>query len=156
LNDQISQAVIDVRAPRIRTGTVALLIRNETHVGEPDFRLAPFLGKLKDDPRAVPLGLVLDELQVAVHDEPDDLLPGNQLRDLLFAGVKILVPVGPFGPTLVGGALDVAGPPPTDVVDRVVRLFRRLIDYERVGEVAATPEIPPGPLPLEENIEYCR
>jgi hypothetical protein len=79
--------------------------------------------------------LVLDELEVAVEDEPDDSLAGDQLRDTLLAVVDVLVPVRELASGLVGGAVDLSGPPSMHVRDGLEGLLRGLIDRERGRKV---------------------
>src|SRR5882672_5491183 len=133
--DQAPQAALDVRAPRARAGAVALVGGNQARVGEADLGLVALPGDVEGHARAVPLALVLDEIEVAVQDEPDDSLSRNQLRDLLLAVVDVLVPVGELTPELVGGAFDVSGPPSAHVGDGTEGLFRGLVDRKRGREV---------------------
>lgn len=57
-------------------------------MGEADLGLVPLLGDLEDDVRAVPLALVLDEVEARVRDVPDDPLARYQLGDLLGCAVR--------------------------------------------------------------------
>jgi hypothetical protein len=49
--------------------------------------------------------------------------------------MDVLVAVGPDVPDGVGAALNISGPPPTNVVDGGEDLFGPLIDSEGSGEV---------------------
>src|SRR5512143_1326962 len=94
--DQAAQAVVDVEAPGAGAVPVALEAGNQADVGEADLGLVALPGDLEDDVRAVPLGLVLDEVEARVRDVPDDPLARHPLGDLLGATVEPLVTVREF------------------------------------------------------------
>src|SRR5512139_1966473 len=91
--DQAAQAVVDVEAPRAGAIPVALEAGKQAEVGEADLGLVALPGDLEDDVRAVPLGLVLDEVEARVQDVPYNSPARHQLGDLLGAAVERLVAV---------------------------------------------------------------
>src|SRR5512147_2284340 len=132
--DQAAQAVVDVEAPGAGAIPVALEAGKQADVGETDLGLVALPGDLEDHVRAVPLGLVLDEVDARVRDVPDDPLARHQLGDLLGAAVEPLVAVGELRAELVGAPVDLPRPPPTHVVDGVKDLVGRLVHRERGAE----------------------
>src|ERR1022692_3073683 len=106
--DEVPQAALDVKAPRVRTVVEALEFGNETQVGESDLRLIALRGDIESDVGARPLGLVFGEVQEAVQDVPDDALAREELGDLLFGVVDVLVSIGPHVTEFVGATLDLS------------------------------------------------
>ena len=82
--------------------------RDQTDVRKAEFGFAVLLGDLKDDVRAVPLGLVFDKVKLASDDMPDDFLARNEFRDLLRAAVNVLVAIRKLGAEFVGAAVDLS------------------------------------------------
>jgi len=77
-------------------------------VGEAQFSLRALLRDLEDDISAVPFGLVLHEIDVAVEDVPDDFLARHQLGDLLGGAVQVLLSVRKFGTEFVGATVNLS------------------------------------------------
>lgn len=75
-------------------------------MGEAEFGLVVPFCHVKNDVRAVPLGLVFDEVNVTVHDVPGDFLTRHELSDLLGAAVAVLVMELELGTKFVGTAFD--------------------------------------------------
>ena len=71
-----------------------------------DFGLAALLGDLKDNVSAVPLVLVFDKVNVALHDMPYDFLTWHQFSDLLGGFVKVFVAVLKLSTEFVGTAVN--------------------------------------------------
>ena len=100
--DKLAQAAGDVLAPGVRADVVALIGRHEPGVREADLGLVAFLRDIEDDVGAVPLGLVLDEVEVVVQDAPCHSLARRELGDLERAAVDVLVVVVEDGAEFVG------------------------------------------------------
>src|SRR5579859_2582281 len=66
---------------------------------------------------------------------PYNSLRGNELSDLLFGIVKVLVPVLEFGTQFVRFAFNFARPPTANVVDRIEDFFGRFFDRKCCGEI---------------------
>src|SRR5579872_804648 len=135
LHDEVAQALVHVEAPCTGAAIVALDGGHEADMGEADLRLVALLRDLEHDVGAVPLALVLHEVDLAGRDVPHDLLARHELGDLLRGPVELLVAVGPLGTERVRAAVDLSGPPPSDVVDRVEGFLRRLIDQDGRREI---------------------
>ena len=74
---------------------------------EAAFSLAVLSGDLKDNVRVFPLGFVLDKVDLAIHNMPDNFLIGYPFSDLLRA-VVIVPGVEPkFGPEVASLSLNV-------------------------------------------------
>ncbi len=56
-----------------------------------DFGFVAYLGDLKDNVGAIPLGLVFDKVKLGIRYMPYDFLARYQFRDLLGAAVKVFV-----------------------------------------------------------------
>ena len=67
---------------------------------------------------------------MGVHHAPDDLLAGDEFRDLLFGIVDVLVTVRELRPELVGAAFDVSGPPSANIVDGIEGFLRSPVHGE--------------------------
>jgi hypothetical protein len=80
--------------------------RSQANVGEAEFGFVVPFCDVKNDVRAVPLGLVFDEVNVTVHDVPGDFLTRHELSDLLGAAVTVLVMELELGTKFVGTAFD--------------------------------------------------
>jgi hypothetical protein len=67
--------------------------RNQAEVRKPDLGAVLRAVDLKDNVSAVPLGRVLHEVDVAVHDMPDDSLAwypfGDPLRGLVYVSMTV-------------------------------------------------------------------
>jgi hypothetical protein len=72
--NQAAQTVVDIKAPCTGTAAVAFAHWNQADVRKAEFGLAVLPGDLKNDVGAVALGLVFDEVDVAVQDMPYDFL----------------------------------------------------------------------------------
>jgi hypothetical protein len=136
-------------------------------MGETQLVLVAFLDDLKDDVSAVPLGLILDEIDAGVGRAPDDPFAGDPFRNLVPAAVKFFEAVGELRAETVGGSFNISFPPFANIVDRLEEFVRRLVrfagpDWEvsvvpptaravlsRFDDKAANYEerIPPVPLP---------
>src|SRR6202050_4008303 len=114
--NQVAQAVIDVEAPRAGTAVVALEGRNQADVGKAELGLVALPRDLKDNVRAIPLGLVFDKVQLGIRYMPYDLLRRYEFGDLLGGAVDVLVPIGKFFAGHVGAAVDLARPPAANVI----------------------------------------
>ncbi len=75
-------------------------------MGEAQFSLRALPLDLEDDVSAVPFGLVLNEIDVAVHDVPDDFLVWHQLGDLLGGAVQVLVSIRKLDTEFVGATVN--------------------------------------------------
>src|SRR5262249_45216738 len=64
--DQALQAAADVSAPGVSADVEAFVVGNQTDVGEMELRPVALLRDLEDDVGALPLGLVLDEVELVV------------------------------------------------------------------------------------------
>src|SRR5512135_1496108 len=124
--DQIAQASVDVVAPALEAALVTLEARDQPDVREAHRRLAVLLANLEHDVRALPLGLVVDEVEAGIRDVPDHPFARHQVSDLLRTAVDVLVAVGELGAETVGTAGDLSRPPRPHVVDGGEDLGRRL------------------------------
>src|SRR5262249_26363041 len=106
--DQAAQTVVDIEAPRARTLTVALERGNQADVRDTEFGLAILPVNLEDDVRAVPLGSVFDEVDVAVDDVPDDSLAWHPFGNPLSGVVDVLVAVPQLGAERVGASVNLS------------------------------------------------
>src|SRR5581483_832164 len=125
--DQGAQAGVQVELPGIRADLEALGLGVQSDVGEADFGRTVPRGDLEMDLGVRPLGLVPGEVEVAVQDTPGDSLPGDQLSDLDPAAMGVRIPVGELVIGLAGAALDVLGPPATDIVNGAEDFFGGLV-----------------------------
>jgi hypothetical protein len=116
---------------------------DQADVGEAELGLAVLSGDLEDDVRALPLGLVVDEADVTVHDVPNDSLARHPFGDLLGGAVQVFVAVRELGTELVRAAVDFPRPPSANVVDGLEDFFGRLVDGERRGEISIAHDVPP-------------
>src|ERR1700682_4325778 len=107
-DDQLAQIAVDEHAPRVRAATVAFNLRGKTYMGQTDFRFAVFCEDIKDNVGTSPLAFVFQKAEAAVQDVPNNFLVRNQLCDLLFGTVHILIAVRKFGAELVGFAFDLS------------------------------------------------
>ena len=73
-----------------------------------DFRFAVFCEDIKDNFGTRPLAFVFQKAEAAFQDVPNNFLVRNQLCDLLFGTVHILITVRKFGTELVGFAFDLS------------------------------------------------
>ena len=96
-------------------------------MGEAHFRLIGLLGYLENNFRAIPLGLIFGEIQVAVQDKPDDPLAGNQFSDPLFRIMDVFVPIRKLLAEFVGASFNFSLPPSANVIDGGECLFRSLV-----------------------------
>ena len=71
-----------------------------------EFGLALLPVDLKDDVGAVPLGSVLDKVDVAVHDMPDDLLAWHPFSNPLSGVMDVLIAVLELGTQLVRASVN--------------------------------------------------
>ena len=71
-----------------------------------EFGLTVLPGDLKDNVSAVPLGSVLDKVDVAVHDMPDDLLAWHSFSNPLSGVMDVLTAVLELGTELVGASVN--------------------------------------------------
>src|ERR1700722_6208285 len=135
LRDEVAKALVHVDAPCGRPTSVALDGGHEADVREADLGLVALLRDLEPDVGAVPFALVADEVELARGDVPHDLLARHELRDPLRRTVDLLLAVRKLGAERVRAALDLSGPPPLDVVDRVEGFLWRLIDEDGRREI---------------------
>ncbi len=63
--------------------------RNQADVREAEFSPVVLPGNLKDNVSACPLGLVFDQVNLAIQDMPNDLIARHEFRDLLRAEVNV-------------------------------------------------------------------
>src|SRR5262249_39289682 len=104
--NKAAQTLVDIKAPCVRTTTVAFERRNQSDVRKAEFRLALLTGDLKHDVSAVPLGWIFDEVDVAVHHMPCDVLAWHPLGNPLSGVVKVFVTVPELSTELVGTTVD--------------------------------------------------
>src|SRR5262249_37964476 len=100
--NQAAQAVVDVKLPCARTATVAFEGGNKACVRKAEFGLVRLPFDLEDNVRAVPLGLFLDKVDVAVHDVPDDSLAWLPFSNPLSGVMDVLVAVLELSTETVG------------------------------------------------------
>jgi hypothetical protein len=79
---------------------------NQADVREAKLGLGAFLGNLKDNVGACPLGLVFDKVKAAVRGMPYDFLTRCEFGDFVGAAVKVFVVELKLSTELVGVALD--------------------------------------------------
>ena len=97
---------------------------------EADFRLLARPADLEGDRRAVPLGLILEEIERAIGDKPGHFFSGYQFGDLLFAVMNFFVAVGEFIAELRALAADLSLPPCADIINGSECFFRSLVGGE--------------------------
>ena len=100
---------------------------NHTVVGEADFRLVAVGGDFKHNFRVRPLGLVLGEIEVVIHNKPDDFLVGHRFYHFHRAPMRVFVVILPHIAEICGAAFDVFRPPATGVGDGGEGYFWRLV-----------------------------
>ncbi len=113
-------------------------------MGEAELGLAVVLsGDVEDNIGAVPLVLVLDEVEASVLDVPHDLFARHEFCDLLLAVMNVLIPIREHFAVLVGPPFNFSRPPAANVVNGVEDLSGTFIYREgsRVGLAATQNEI---------------
>src|ERR1017187_3561182 len=125
--NQTAQTAVHIGAPSVRTHVVAFVCGDKALVGEADFRLVAVCGDSKHNFRVRPLGLVLSEIEVVVHNKPDDFLVGHHFCHSHCATVHVFVTIGPLIAEVCRAAFDVFPPPSTNIVDGGEGLFGRLV-----------------------------
>ena len=73
-----------------------------------DFGFVTLLTDFKRDFCAIPLRFVLNKIEVAVQNKPDDFFARNELCYLLFRIMDVLVTVRPLIAEFVGTAFNVS------------------------------------------------
>src|SRR5437867_13034113 len=91
--DQAAQASFHVRAPCARASPVALIVRNQAHVGEPDLGLVALVSDIKSDLRSLPLALVFNKVDIGFRHKPNDCLALTSFRDPVLAIGQVPVSV---------------------------------------------------------------
>src|SRR5688500_13943569 len=115
--DQVLQAAVDVGAPAVRAGVIALELGHQTDVSEGEFGLVALPGDVEDDASVLPLRRVFREAEMAVDKGPRDLLSRNQIIHADFAAVEVLEMVLERLARFVGGAFDLFRPPSAHIVN---------------------------------------
>src|SRR3990172_4318107 len=104
--NEVAQTTGDVRAPCVRTNTVALICRHEPNVRKVNFCFVTLLGNFKNNVCAGPLSLVFDKVKVVLQNVPDDYLSGCEFGDFECTTVNVLVVVIKHSAEFVGVALN--------------------------------------------------
>ena len=73
------------------------------------------------------LGLVLGEIEVVIHNKPDDFLVGHRFYHFHRAPMRVFVVILPHIAEICGAAFDVFRPPATGVGDGGEGYFWRLV-----------------------------
>src|ERR1700722_14072739 len=113
------------------------MVRNQAHMSETNLGFVALLGDFKSDFRAVPLVFVLDKIELAVYNKPNDFLAGNKFCNLLFRIMVGLVTIRKLIADFIGAAFHarVSCPPSTNVVNGSKDFFRRLAYRKRSGVI---------------------
>src|SRR3990172_5712602 len=104
--NEVAQTTGYVRAPCVRTNTVALIRRHEPNVRKVNFCFVTLLGNFKDNICALPLALVLNKVKVVVQNMPNDFLARHEFGDFECTTVNVLVVVIKHSAEFVGVALN--------------------------------------------------
>jgi hypothetical protein len=88
-------------------------------MGKVDFCFVALPRNLEDNVGALPLRLVLSEVEVVIENVPDNFLIGHHLRHFHRAAMHVFVTIRPLIAEVCSAAFDVFRPPTPRVVDRV-------------------------------------
>src|SRR5215510_9947468 len=99
------------------------------------FRLIALRSDLEDNFRAIPFGLVFDEVEMAVRNTPYDFLPPHRFGDLLCAAVNVFMLESKLIEAFLAGTFDLFRPPPPNVIYGVKNFFGGLGHCERGGVI---------------------
>src|SRR5262245_30397956 len=107
------------------------------------FGLIALPSDLEDNFRAIPFGLVFDEVEMAVRNTPYNFLPSHRFGDLLGAAVNVFVLEPKLIGAFLGGTFNLFRPPPPNVVYGVKNFFGGLAHRERGGVIFRPHFCPP-------------